>query len=87
MMMVMMMITSIHDRLELEMNKCLRKAHVPKWMTEGRTTLIINDPNNVTAPNNYGTITCLPMMWKIFTAHIREKIYYSFASRSLFPDE
>ena len=31
-------------------------------------------------------IACLPMMWKILTAHIREKIYYSLTSRGLFPD-
>ena len=36
--------TSIHDRLVLEMNKCLQKAHVPDWMTKGRTTLIQKDP-------------------------------------------
>ena len=27
------------------------------------------------------------MMWKILTAQIREKIYYSLTSRGLFPDE
>ena len=32
--------TSIHDRLALEMNKCLQRAHVPEWMTKERTTLI-----------------------------------------------
>ena len=32
--------TSIHDRLALEMNKCLQKAHIPEWMTKGKTTLI-----------------------------------------------
>ena len=30
--------TSIHDRLTLEMNKCLQTAHIPEWMTKGRTT-------------------------------------------------
>ena len=29
--------TSIHGRLALEMNKCLQRAHVPEWMTKGRT--------------------------------------------------
>ena len=32
--------TFIHDRLALEMNKCLQTAHVPEWMTKGKTTLI-----------------------------------------------
>ena len=30
--------TSIHDRLALEMNRCLQRAHVPEWMTKGKTT-------------------------------------------------
>ena len=38
-------LNSIHGRLSLEMNKCLQTAHVPEWMTKGRTTLIQKDPN------------------------------------------
>ena len=79
--------TSIHDRLALEMNRCLQDAQVPYWMTKGKTTLIQKDPSKGTAPNNYRPITSLPMMWKILTAQIREKIYYSLTSRGLFPDE
>ena len=79
--------TSIHRRLALEMNRCLQGAQVPEWMTKGKTTLIQKDPSKGTAPNNYRLITCLPMMWKILTAQIREKIYYFLTSRGLFPDE
>ena len=62
-------------------------AHVPEWMTKGRTTLIQKDPKKETAPKNYRPITSLPMMRKISTAQIREEIYYSLTSRRLFPDE
>ena len=31
--------TSIHDKLSLEMNKCLQTAHVPEWMTKRKTRL------------------------------------------------
>ena len=79
--------TSIHDRLALEMNRCLQRAHEPEWMTKRRTTLIQKDPSKGTAPNNYRPITCLPMMWKIFTAQMWEEIYYSLTSRRLFPEE
>ena len=79
--------TSIHDKLALGMNKCLKRAHVPELMTKGRTALIKKDPSKGTAPNNYRPITCLPMMWKIFTAQIREEIYYSLTSCGLFPEE
>ena len=56
-------------------------------MTKGKTTLIQKDPSKGTAPNNYRSINCLPMMWKILTAQIREKIYDSLTSRGLFPEE
>ena len=69
------------------MNKCLQTAHVPEWMTKERTTLIQKDPYKGTAPNHYRPITCLPMMWKILTAQMREEIYHSLPSRGLFPDE
>ena len=35
--------TSIHDRLTLEMSRCLQGAHKPDWMTKGKTTLIQKD--------------------------------------------
>ena len=44
--------TSIHGRLALEMNRCLQDAHVPKWMTKGKTTLIQKDLSKGTALNN-----------------------------------
>ena len=79
--------TSIHDRLALEMNRCLQDTQVPDWITKGKTTLTRKDPSKGNAPNNYRAITCLPMMWKILTAQIREEIYYSLISSGLFPDE
>ena len=69
------------------MNRCLQNTQVPDWMTKGNTTLIQKDPSKGTALNNYRPITCLPMMWKILTAQIREEIYYSLISCELFPDE
>ena len=56
-------------------------------MTKGKTSLIQKDPSKGNAPNNYGPITFLPIMWKILTAQIREEIYNSLTSRGLFPDE
>ena len=49
--------TSIHNRLALEMKKCLQGAHVPEWRYKGKTTLIQKDPLKGTAPNNYRPIT------------------------------
>ena len=78
---------SIHGRLALGMNRCLQGVQVPDWMTKGKTTLIQKDPSKGTVPNNYRPMTCLPIMWKILTAQIREKIYCSPTNRGLFPDE
>ena len=69
------------------MNRYLQDAQVPDWMTKRKTTLIQKNPSKGTAPNNYRPITCLPMMWKILTAQIREEIFYSLTSRKLFLDE
>ena len=44
--------TSIHDRLALEMIKCLQTN---KWMTKEKTTLIQKDPNKGTAQNKFQT--------------------------------
>ena len=38
-------------------------------------------------PNNYRPITCLPIMWKLLTAQIREEICYSLISCGFFPKE
>ena len=81
------LVTSIHDRLALEMNRCLLGAHVPGWMTKGKTTWIQKDPSKGTARNNYRPITGVPIMWKISTAQIRKEIYHSLTSRGLFPEE
>ena len=69
------------------MNRCLQDAQVPDWMTKGKTTLIQKDPSKGTARNYYRPITCIPIMWKVLIAQIREEIYYSLSSCGLFPDE
>ena len=79
--------TSIHNRLALEMNRCLQGAKIPNWMTKGKTTLIQKDPRKGKAPQNYRLITCLPMMWKILTAQIRGKIYNLLTSYGWYSNE
>ena len=31
--------TSLHDRLVLELNRCLEETNIPEWMTKRETTL------------------------------------------------
>ena len=35
--------TSIHKRLTVEMNGCLKQTNIPEWMIKGKTTLIQKD--------------------------------------------
>ena len=79
--------TSIHERPELEINRCLLGAQVLKWMTKRKTTLIPRDPSKGSALNNYRAITCLHMLWKILTAEVREKIYNSLTRLGLIHKE
>ena len=59
---------------------------IAEGKTKGKTTLIQKDPIKGITVNNYRPINCLPMMWKILTAQIREEIYYSLTSHWLFPE-
>ena len=54
--------TSLHDLIAAEMNRCLVKSTVPRWMTKGKTYLIMKDPNKGVKPGNFRPITCLPIM-------------------------
>ena len=44
-------------------------------MVEGRTTLIMKDPTKGSAVENYRPITCLNLLWKLFTGIFAEKTY------------
>ena len=45
------------------------------------------NPLRGTALKNYTPMTCLPMMWKILSAQIREMICDSLTNHGLFPEE
>ena len=54
--------TSLHDLIAAQMNRCLVESTVPRWMTKGKTYLIMKDPNKGVKPGNFRPITCLPIM-------------------------
>ena len=70
--------TFIHDRLAFELCKCLEETNILEWMTKAKIILIQKDPAEGTIPS-----MCLPMMWKILTAQIKE-ISHSLVSRVVF---
>ena len=44
--------TPIHDKLAIEMNRCLQEAGIPEWMTKRNNTYTQKDPQKGTALNN-----------------------------------
>ena len=72
---------------DLQLKWINAETEILEWMIKGKTTLIQKDPLKRTAPTNYRPITCLPMIWKLLTAQIRDKIYYSLINHGISPDE
>ena len=79
--------TSMHVRIASGLQGCLAQGWVPKWMTLGRTSLFMKDPSKGTRADNYRPIACLPLMWKLLTGILSEKIYDHLAGNNLLPDE
>ena len=73
--------------MAIQLNECLAAGEVPEWMTRGRTVLIQKDITKGNITSNYRPITCLPLMWKILTGKIAEKVYTSSEERELLPEE
>ena len=78
---------SLHERLATQMMTCLEKGEVPVWMTRGRTVLIMKDPQRGSEVSNYRPITCLPLLWKLFTGLLSDEIYRYLELRQLLPIE
>lgn len=80
-------IKSLHPRLAAMFNDCLAVGNVPSWLTKGRTVLIMKDKTKGNAVTNYRPITCLALMWKLFTSMISEEIYKHLDDNDLLPEE
>ena len=68
-------------------NECLISGDVPPWLTKGKTILIIKDKTKRNEVTNYRPITCLSVMWKLFTSIISEEIYQHLDKNGLLPEE
>ena len=56
-------------------------------MKKGRTILCPKDRTIGNAVENFRPITCLSLMWKLFSGVLLEKIYDHFEAQHLFPEE
>ena len=79
--------TTPHGRVVLQLNEVLESDSVPQWMNKRRTILCPKDPTIGNAVENFLPITCLPLMWKLFSGVLSEKIYDHLEAEQLFPGE
>ncbi len=80
-------LSSAHARISSQLTECLTSGHIPAWMTEGRTHLLIKDPAKGPLPGNFRPITCLPAMWKLLTGILADFIYGHLDTNNLLPPE
>ena len=57
----------LHSRLQECLQDCICQASVPEWMVRGRTVLIQKDQARGSQASTFHPITCLPMMWKLWS--------------------
>ena len=71
----------------MQLQLCLEMNETPDWITTGKTILIMKDREKSNDVTNFRPITCLPLMWKIFTGIISDELYYHVESERLLPEE
>ena len=60
---------------------------LPERMTHGRTVLWQKDPQKGYTADNYRPIKCFPLMWKLLTGVIAEKMYNYLEQEKILPEE
>ena len=79
--------STLHSRLTEHIRTFVVVGDLPTWMTQGKTTLIQEDPEEGNTANNYRTITCLPLKWKLLTNVVAEKVYAHLSEKNVLPGE
>ena len=60
---------------------------MPGRLTIGRTSLLQKDKSKRNVASVYRPITCLPLMWKLFTGVIADQIYAHLHQEKLLSEE
>ena len=60
---------------------------MPSWLTRGETSLLQKDKSKGNVASSYRPITCLPLMWKLWTGVISDQIYAHWDQEKLLPEE
>ena len=79
--------SSLHERVRLQLKKCLDSVFVPSWLTRGKTSLLQKDKSKGNVASNYRPLTCLSLIWKLSTGVIADQIYEHLDQEKLLPEE
>ena len=77
---------SLHERVRFQLRECLDSRLVSSWLTRGRTLLLQKDKRKGNVASNCRPITCLPLIWKLFTIVIADQIYTHLDHEKLLPE-
>ena len=81
-------LTSCHKAIAEQLNTMLNgNEDIPEWLTKGRTVLCLKDVAKGNAVDNYRPISCLPLMWKLFTGIISDSMYDYLETSGILPVE
>lgn len=80
-------LTAIHHHLTNQFNTVLRNPEqLPDFLTNG-VTYLLPKSDQLQDPSQYRPITCLPTMYKIFTAALCEKLYAYLETNNILTEE
>jgi hypothetical protein len=60
---------------------------IPHFLTEGNTYLLYKEKGDTSKPENYRPITCLSVVYKVFTSLLNNKIYAHCETNNIFSEE
>ena len=78
---------TLHKPIVNALQKCVVEGDVPEWIVTGRTVLIQKDPAKGTNARNYGSIACLPLMWKLLLGMFVDRVYTQLLDYQLLLEE
>ena len=68
-------LTSLHPRIAVQLIHILDgERRLPDWITFRKTVLCQKDPAKGSAADNYRPISCQPLIWKLMTRMLAEKM-------------
>ena len=78
---------SCHNRMAAQLQLCFEMNEIPNWLTTGKTVLISKDREKRNDVTNFRPITCVRLMWKIFTRLLSKERFDHQENERLLPEE